>query len=420
MAYRDQVRDEAIAAAKAYSHPEVEPRHLLWGLLEVLDAAAPSTLSRPAVRALLTPRGTATASPTVPAPVEERLSGVTDKASALVLCGELASSLLGVGPPPDPAGSSSTAAATQSASDPAERAPDAEPAARADAVPALLAELDALVGLGEAKASVRRLIAVQRLNAERRARSLPEVSGSHHVVFTGPPGTGKTTVARLLGKLYGAIGVVSKGHLVEASRADLVAGYVGQTALKVQAIVEKALGGVLFIDEAYALARGDSQDFGEEAVATLVKMMEDHRDNLAVIVAGYPAEMRTFIDSNPGLRSRFTHYVDFPDYATGELVQIFGAIAVQAKVDLAPDVLAALPGLVARAQARENFGNARWVRSLFERSFANMAQRAVADERIEPAELGLMTASDLPAPDDDRWAARRPIGFRDPSAGHKP
>jgi SpoVK/Ycf46/Vps4 family AAA+-type ATPase len=281
-------------------------------------------------------------------------------------------------------------------------------------VPALLAELDALVGLGTAKAAVRRLIAVQRLNAERMAQGLPEVSGSHHVVFTGPPGTGKTTVARLLGKLYGAIGVVSTGHLVEASRADLVAGYVGQTALKVQGVVEKALGGVLFIDEAYALARGDSQDFGEEAVATLVKMMEDHRDDLAVIVAGYPEEMRTFIGSNPGLRSRFTHYVDFPDYSADELVAIFVAIAGQAKVELAPDVLEALPALVKAAQARENFGNARWVRSLFELSFANMAQRAVADERIETGELGLLTAADLPAPEDDRWALRRRIGFRTP------
>ena len=416
MAYRDQVRDEAIAAAKAYAHPEVEPRHLLWGLLEVLDAAAPPTVTRPAARALLAPRGTATAAPVVPAPIEERLAKVTGRDAALALCGQLAHELLGAEPTPEAAAASSTAAASRSAAQPAEEDPDTRPPAGVDAIPALLAELDALVGLGEAKASVRRLIAVQRLNAERKATGLPEVSGSHHVVFTGPPGTGKTTVARLLGKLYGAIGVVSKGHLVEASRADLVAGYVGQTALKVQAIVGKALGGVLFIDEAYSLARGDSQDFGEEAVATLVKMMEDHRDDLAVIVAGYPAEMRTFIDSNPGLRSRFTHYVDFPDYSADELVQIFGVIAAQAKVDLAPDVLEALPGLVALAQARENFGNARWVRSLFERAFANMAQRAVADELIEPAELGLMTAADLPAPDDDRWAVQRRIGFRTPDA----
>lgn len=416
MAYRDQVRDEAIAAAKAFSHPEVEPRHLLWGLLEVLDAAAPPEITRSAARALLSPRGEATATPAVPAPVEERLAAVTGRDSAIALSLALAHELLGIGPAPEATAGAATATATQAATETAEPAADPKPVtSKADAIPALLAELDGLVGLGTAKASVRRLIAVQRLNAERRAQGLPEVSGSHHVVFTGPPGTGKTTVARLLGKLYGAIGVVSKGHLVEASRADLVAGYVGQTALKVQAVVEKALGGVLFIDEAYSLARGDSQDFGEEAVATLVKLMEDHRDDLVVIVAGYPDEMRTFIDSNPGLRSRFTHSVDFPDYSAEELVQIFVAIAGQAKVDLAPDVVEALPALVAKAQARENFGNARWVRSLFERSFANMAQRAVADERIEPAELGLLTAADLPAPEDDRWAAQHRIGFRTPT-----
>jgi len=415
MGYRDQVRDEAVAAAKAFSHPEVQPRHLLWGLLEVLDASAPASVSRAGARALLLPRGTAVASPSVPAAIEERLAGVTGRETAVALCAELAGELLGAGPAADAAPAAGAAAtATQSEATAETPAPNPKPAAKADAIPALLAELDALVGLGTAKASVRRLIAVQRLNAERRAQGLPEVSGSHHVVFTGPPGTGKTTVARLLGRLYGAIGVVRSGHLVEASRADLVAGYVGQTALKVQAVVDKALGGVLFIDEAYALARGDTQDFGEEAVATLVKLMEDHRDDLVVIVAGYPDEMRTFIDSNPGLRSRFTHYVDFPDYSTDELVRIFGAIAAQSRVELAPDVLAALPSLVAMAKAHENFGNARYIRSLFELSFANMAQRALADERIDPAEIGTLIAADLPAPDDEGWSAQRPIGFRRP------
>ena len=415
MGYRDQVRDEAVAAAKAFSHPEVQPRHLLWGLLEVLDASAPPSVSRAGARALLLPRGTAVASPSVPAAIEERLAGVTGRETAVALCAELAGDLLRAGPAADAAPAAGAAAtATQSEATAETPAPNPKPAAKADAIPALLAELDALVGLGTAKASVRRLIAVQRLNAERRAQGLPEVSGSHHVVFTGPPGTGKTTVARLLGRLYGAIGVVRSGHLVEASRADLVAGYVGQTALKVQAVVDKALGGVLFIDEAYALARGDTQDFGEEAVATLVKLMEDHRDDLVVIVAGYPDEMRTFIDSNPGLRSRFTHYVDFPDYSTDELVRIFGAIAAQSRVELAPDVLAALPSLVAKAKAHENFGNARYIRSLFELSFANMAQRALADERIDPAEIGTLIAADLPAPDDEGWSAQRHIGFRRP------
>jgi SpoVK/Ycf46/Vps4 family AAA+-type ATPase len=417
MAIRDQVRDEAVAAAKAFAHAEVEPRHVLWGLLEVLDAAAPASVPRSAARALLQPRGTAVATPVVSAAAEARLAGITSGESAVTVCAELGAELLGGAKdgavPATPPPTTATAAETEADATPAPSTkPGSEPGKAS--VPELLAELDALVGLGEAKASVRRLIAVQRLNAERRAQGLPEVSGSHHVVFTGPPGTGKTTVARILARLYGAIGVVSKGHLVEASRADLVAGYVGQTALKVQSVVAKALGGVLFIDEAYALATGDSQDFGEEAVAELVKLMEDHRDDLVVIVAGYTEKMREFIDSNPGLRSRFTHYVDFPDYSAAELVLIFERFAALAKVELAPDAAAALPGLIARARGRENFGNARYVRSVFEIAFANMAQRAVADELIEASELGSMIAADLPGPDAGPGVTRRRIGFRNP------
>jgi len=421
MAFRDRVRDEAIAAAKAYGHAEVEPRHLLWALLVVLRAGAPASVPRAAAHGLLLPRGTATAVPSVPDVIEAQLAPITSPEAAATACEALGRRLLappatGAGPAEKasgrPAASTSARSATRTESE-VEPPPPASTAS-GDTVPALLAELDGLVGLVEAKASVRRLIAVQRVNAERRGQGLPEVGGSHHLVFTGPPGTGKTTVARLLGRLYGAIGVVSRGHLVEATRADLVAGYVGQTALKVQAVVQRALGGVLFIDEAYALAQGGAEDFGEEAIATLVKLMEDHRDDLAVIVAGYPDEMRTFIDSNPGLRSRFTYYVEFPDYSSAELVQIFGGIAAAAKVDLAPDLLAALPALIGRAKSGPNFGNARFVRTAFELAYANMAQRAVADDQIEPAEIGLMIAADLPATEDPRWTDRRRIGFRAP------
>jgi Holliday junction resolvasome RuvABC ATP-dependent DNA helicase subunit len=421
MAYRDRVRDEAIAAAKAFAHPEVEPRHLLWGLVQVLDSSTPASVPRAAVRALLPPRGAATAVPTVPAAIEERLKRVTSQVTAIEACVALGAELLGgEGPGPGTTGSPEAATgegvATRAAALTEGVEPGVAPTARTDSVPALLAELDGLVGLRQVKAAVRRLIAVQRVNAERKAQGLPEVDSSLHVVFTGPPGTGKTTVARLLGRLYGAIGVVSKGHLVEASRPDLVAGYVGQTALKVQAMVQRALGGVLFIDEAYALAQGGDEDFGEEAIATLVKLMEDHRDDLAVIVAGYPAEMHRFIDSNPGLRSRFTHYVDFPDYSADELVEIFRGIAAEARVELAPDLLVALPGLVRQAKDGANFGNARFVRSVFEQGYANMAERAVADDRIDPTEISLMIAADLPRPGEPRWTeTRRRIGFRPPT-----
>ena len=205
---------------------------------------------------------------------------------------------------------------------------------------------------------------------------------------------------------------MSKGHLVEASRADLIAGYVGQTALKVQEVVDRAVGGVLFIDEAYALTRGEGVDFGSEAIATLVKLMEDHRDDLAVIVAGYPDEMRTFIDSNPGLRSRFTNYVQFDDYDVQELVAIFDSIAGQAQISLTPEAAAQLPVLFGNARTIANFGNARFVRSVFEIAYANMAHRALDDGILDPSELHEMELGDLPvvtaAPEDDKPR----IGFR--------
>ena len=230
-------------------------------------------------------------------------------------------------------------------------------------------------------------------------------------MFTGNPGTGKTTIARIIGRLYGSIGLVSKGHVVEVSRADLVAGYVGQTALKVQAAVERAVGGVLFIDEAYSLSMEGSGEFGAEAVAQLVKMMEDHRDDLAVIAAGYPEEMKRFIDSNPGLRSRFTHYIDFPDYSPAELVQVFEGLATVAKVRLGEGVPERLGHLFVIAAEVGNFGNARYARSLFEQSYANMATRALADGTIALDEVEELRVEDLPGPETVDTSKRR-IGFR--------
>jgi ATP-dependent Clp protease ATP-binding subunit ClpA len=255
-------------------------------------------------------------------------------------------------------------------------------------------------------------MAVQALNAERRKQGLPVVGASQHMAFIGPAGTGKTTVARIVARLYGSMGLLSKGHLVETGRADLVAGYVGQTAIKVQEAVEKALGGVLFIDEAYALAGGGYNDFGAEAIATLVKLMEDHRGDLAVIVAGYPDEMRTFIDSNPGLRSRFTTYVEFDDYSVDELLRIFGDMAAKARVDLGPGVLERARAIIVMAMVSPNFGNARYVRSLFEESYGRMAARVMADGQIDAGELTALTADDVPTVITGLVMDHPSIGFR--------
>ena len=205
--------------------------------------------------------------------------------------------------------------------------------------------------------------------------------------------------------------------MIETGRADLVAGYIGQTALKVQEVVKRAIGGVLFIDEAYALATAGIEDFGDEAIATLVQMMEEHRADLAVIVAGYSDEMRTFIESNPGLRSRFTHYVHFPNYSAAELVEIFRTIAAGSDVVLGAGVAERVGSLVAAASTTRDFGNARYVRSLFEGAYAAMAARALADGEISASELRDLVPADVDAAAASiaaggSDAAARRIGFQ--------
>ena len=399
---RDKVLDEARAIAIGWHHAQVEPRHVLYGLIRALGSDAPGSAPLARVKLLMSPAGTATASPPTSPAAEAILVTITDAVTARAAADDLASTLL-IGIPE---------LAADAGRRPAVTVTEASPT---DTTTSVLAELDQLIGLAAVKASVRRLIAVQSFNAERLAAGLPEVTASHHLVFTGNPGTGKTTVARLVARLYRTIGILSKGQLVEAGRPDLIAGYVGQTALKVQEVVRTAIGGILFIDEAYALAPEGPWDFGNEAIATLVEMMEEHRRELAVIAAGYPLEMKRFIDSNPGLRSRFTTYVDFPDYSIEELVQIFEVMAAQAKVLLEPGVSDAVRHRFTEKQMDTNFGNARFVRSLFEDAYANMAARAYADGRIERAEIEILGLVDVPAVDHHAFTEHRRIGFRAPS-----
>lgn len=295
-----------------------------------------------------------------------------------------------------PAPSAAPSGESEAAAETAPKAED-EAAEPRRSLEELLAELDGLIGLDSVKEEVRSLVNLVKVRRLRLENNLPAAPVSLHMVFTGNPGTGKTTVARLLGELYAAIGALSKGQLVEVDRSGLVAGYVGQTAIKTGQVIESALGGVLFIDEAYSLASGGENDFGREAIETLLKGMEDHRDELVVIVAGYDEPMEKFISSNPGLESRFNKYIHFPDYTPEELHGIFMLQCEKHGYTLSAEADAALKDLLRRLYDTrdENFGNGRTVRNLFEDAISRQANRISALDSPTRDELMTLLPEDL-------------------------
>ena len=259
-------------------------------------------------------------------------------------------------------------------------------------------ELEDLIGLENVKQEVKSLANFVKLQKQRQQKGLKTPKLSYHLVFTGSPGTGKTTVARIVARIYKDLGILKKGHTVETDRSGLVAEYVGQTATKTNAIVDSALNGVLFIDEAYALVpEGSGQDYGQEAISTLLKRMEDDRDKLVVIIAGYTNEMKRFIDSNPGLQSRFNRYINFPDYSAQELVKIFHMYMKKNQYTISDEADTLLKEKLDYAVEHKdrNFGNARYVRNVFEKAIQMQANRLEGKSNLSDRQLTEITASDI-------------------------
>lgn len=290
-----------------------------------------------------------------------------------------------------------TAGTPRPAGPPAAQPPTEPPAPQEPPEPLedLLAELDALVGMANVKREVRLVADLTRIEALRRERELPVLEQSRHLVFTGNPGTGKTTVARLLSRIYRSLGIVEKGHLVETDRSSLVAGFVGQTATKVVAAFDAADQGTLLIDEAYSLIRGGDNDFGREAIDTIVKLVEDRRDRVVVILTGYTGEMAQLVAANPGMKSRFPKSINFPDYTSDELIAILAMNCKKGQYRLTPEAEAKAKAWLDAIPRDEGFGNGRLVRNLFEDAVGRQATRLAGTEHPTDEQLLTLEADDI-------------------------
>ena len=399
MSVRSSIEDSAVGIAKGHDHGEVSELHILRALLTKFGTDGAGVTNKDVDDKLAQFKSAPSAVIAISAEAATLLARVGNEEPERII-GDLVSKHFGV------VATATLSSATAPSESISQETPDAE--VSAETLKKAMGELNTLIGLDGVKDQIAKLMNMHEANNIREKQNLPRIPVGLHLVFTGSPGTGKTTVARIVAQMYQAIGLLPGGQLVEVDRSTLVAGYVGQTALKVQEAINKARGGVLFIDEAYALSADRGAGFGDEAISTLVKAMEDQRDSLAIIVAGYHEPMQEFIASNQGLKSRFQNTISFADYKTSELLDILKVIAGGYKITLTEDVLKAVEKYFDEVKPAGDMGNARYVRNLFEKMYLNLSSRAAADGNMELHELVEFAVEDIPAPD----GVKKPtIGF---------
>jgi SpoVK/Ycf46/Vps4 family AAA+-type ATPase len=395
MSFARRIEEQAISVAKKYDHTQVTPLHILLALSQKsTDLDQEITKINELLKTLKQE----------PTPVKNQISITAEATDILKKCAdtesgdkvkvELLKSLLEVDYKPQKE----------------ESEVKSEKIEETQSLEQCLAQLNSLVGLDEVKQQINKLISVHKANLTRELNNLPKVPVGLHLVFTGSPGTGKTTVARIVSRIYKSLGLLPKGHLIEVDRSQLVAGYVGQTALKVNEVISDAEGGVLFIDEAYALAQDSGAGFGDEAISTIVKAMEDKRDSLAVIVAGYESPMEEFIKSNQGLKSRFQNKINFADYSSKELITIMKNITDSHKIKINSELEKILVNHFENTATGGDKGNARYARNLFEKMYLQMSSRADADGSVEMHEITELLPHDFP---EEIKPVKRNIGFTD-------